>query len=178
MENIDFDKNVKFLIVDDDNDVREFLERFLKQKGYQQIQKVDSGEEAIKVCEKEDINLVLLDIKLPDRDGISVLKEIKKMKKNIGVIMITGFPEEESAKEAMKLGAYDYIMKPFDLAYLELCVFTKIFQPLIIKSRSHFLNKEILCAPGSKKYSRKGFRHWRLFSTATRWPRCSCRTIS
>jgi len=116
----------KVLIVDDDKNVRDFLERFLKQKGYLSVQSVESGKEAIDIIGEQDIKLVLLDIKLPGIDGIEVLRKIKEIKQDTGVIIITGFPEEATAKEALKLGAYDYIMKPFDLAYLELCLFSKI----------------------------------------------------
>ena len=116
----------KVLIVDDDKSVTNFLERFLKQKGYLWVQSVKAGQEALDIIKKEDIKLVLLDIKLPGIDGIEVLRKIKGIKKDTDVIMITGFPEETTAKEALKLGAYDYIIKPFDLAYLELCVLTKI----------------------------------------------------
>ncbi len=116
----------KILIVDDDKSVSNFLGRFLKQKGYLSVQSVSTGQEALDIIKKEDIALVLLDIKLPDMNGIDVLRKIKETEKDTVIIMITGFPEEDTAKEALKLGAYDYIMKPFDLAYLELCVFTKI----------------------------------------------------
>jgi len=116
----------KILIVDDDKSVSNFLGRFLKQKGYLSVQSVNTGQEALDIIKKEDIRLVLLDIKLPGTNGIDVLRKIKEMEKDTVIIMITGFPEEDTAKEALKLGAYDYIMKPFDLAYLELCVFTKI----------------------------------------------------
>lgn len=119
-------KESKVLIVDDDKSVRNFLEKFLKQKGYLWVKSVSTGKEALDIIEKDRIKLVLLDIKLPGMDGIEVLRKIKKIKPDTDVIMITGFPEESTAKEALKLGAYDYIMKPFDLAYLELCVFTKI----------------------------------------------------
>ena len=119
-------KEGSILICDDDKSVNNFLERFLKQKGYLSIQSVGTGQAAIEIIKKEDIKLVLLDIKLPDMDGIETLKKIKEIKKDMNVIMITGFPEEATAREALKLGAYDYIIKPFDLAYLELCVFTKI----------------------------------------------------
>jgi len=119
-------KDAKVLIVDDDKSVRNFLERFLKQKGYLWVWSVTTGKEALEIIQKDGIKLVLLDIKLPGMDGIEVLRKIKEISKDTDVIMITGFPEEATAKEALKLGAYDYIMKPFDLAYLELCVFTKI----------------------------------------------------
>jgi DNA-binding NtrC family response regulator len=119
-------KDSKVLIVDDDNSVRGFLEKFLKQKGYTWVKAVETAQEALDIVTKEDIKLVLLDIKLPKMSGIEILGKIKQIKKDVEVIMITGFPDEDTAKDALKLGAYDYIMKPFDLAYLEMCVFTKI----------------------------------------------------
>lgn len=119
-------KESKVLIVDDDKSVRDFLEKFLKQKGYTWVRSVETAQEALNIVVKEDIRLVLLDIKLPKMSGIEILGKVKQIKKDIEVIMITGFPDEDTAKEALKLGAYDYIMKPFDLAYLEMCVFTKI----------------------------------------------------
>lgn len=121
-----YSKESKILVVDDDHAVRDFLGRFLKTKGYQQVQLVPTGEEALKLIEKQDIDLVLLDIKLPGMNGVEVLRKLKKLKPLTGVIMITAFPDEEIGKEALKEGASDYIMKPFDLAYLELSVFTKI----------------------------------------------------
>lgn len=120
-------KTDKILVVDDDRGVRYFLEKFLKGKGFKRVKSVRTGEEALKIIEKEDIKLVLLDIKLPGMDGVEVLRKIKELKKDkTGVIMITGFPEEKVAKQTLKEGAYDYIIKPFDLAYLELSILTKI----------------------------------------------------
>lgn len=120
------EKESKILIVDDDKNVRDFLELFLKKKGYMQVLTAESGLDALKIVEKENIRLVLLDIMLPGMDGLEVLRKIKSMKKETGVIMITGFPDEQKAKEMIKEGAYDYIVKPFDLTYLELSVLTKI----------------------------------------------------
>ena len=116
----------KILIVDDDKSVRDFLELFLRKKGYTQVRTAESGLDALKIVEQENIKLVLLDIMLPGMDGMEVLRKIKAMKKETGVIMITGFPDEEKAKAMIKEGAYDYIVKPFDLTYLELSVLTKI----------------------------------------------------
>lgn len=113
------DKN-KILIVEDDKSVRDFLERFLRQKGYSQIRMAETGKEALKIVRKGKIKIVTLDIRLPDVNGIEVLRKMKKMDKDISVIMITAFPDEKLAKEAMEEGACDYIVKPFDLVYLEL----------------------------------------------------------
>ena len=118
--------NQGILIVDDDNTVRDFLRRYLRQKGFIRLFSVGSGEEAIELLKKEDIKLVFLDVKMPGLNGIDVLRRIKKIAKETGVIMITGYPEEDIVKEAIKEGAYDYIIKPFDLEYLELSLLSKI----------------------------------------------------
>ncbi len=119
-------KDDRILIVDDDKTVRDFLQRYLVQKGFAQVISVGSGEEAIKKMETEDFKLVFLDVKMPGMNGIDVLRRIKKINKETGVIMITGYPEEEVTKEAIKEGAYDYIIKPFDLEYLELSLLSKM----------------------------------------------------
>jgi len=123
-----FKKKGVFLIVDDDKSIRDFLKLFLKKKGFQNVETVESGQEALAIVEKEDINLVLLDVRMPGMDGIEVLRAIKKIRKDIPVVMITAYPDEEKAKEATKEGAYDYIIKPFDLFYLEVTLLTKIIQ--------------------------------------------------
>ena len=115
----------KILIVDDDKNVRFFLEKFLKQMGYSQIQTVVTGAEALKAIQRGSVRLVLLDIRLPDMDGVEVLRKIKGIDKDINVIMITAFPDEKIAKDAMDEGACDYIVKPFDLAQLKASVASK-----------------------------------------------------
>lgn len=119
-------KDGVILIVDDDKSVRDFLHKFLSQKGFINVISVGSGEEAVKKAETEDIKLVFLDVKMPGLNGIDILRQIKKIKKDTGVIMITGYPEEEVTQEAIKEGAYDYIIKPFDLEYLELSLLSKM----------------------------------------------------
>ncbi len=126
MEKHSCDLTNKILIVDDDKSVRDFLGRFLSMKGYEHVQSVETGQQAVETVKKDNFKLVLLDIKLPDMDGIDVLRKIKQLSNNTAVIMMTGFPEEEKAKQMIQEGAYDYIIKPFDLDYLELSVFTKI----------------------------------------------------
>jgi DNA-binding response OmpR family regulator len=122
----EINKDDKILIVDDDKTVRDFLQRYLVQKGFTQVFSVGSGEEAINITQEQDIKLAFLDVKMPGLNGIEVLRRLKKIRKDLGVIMITGFPEEEITKEAIKEGAYDYIIKPFDLAYLELSLLSKM----------------------------------------------------
>jgi len=76
---------------------------------------------------KERPHIVLLDIRMPQMDGIECLRRIKEIDKEVGVIMITGYQDEEAARRAMKLGAYDYIVKPFNFKYLQDCLMVKLF---------------------------------------------------
>lgn len=119
-------KGKKILICDDDKAVSDFLKRFLEKEGYSEVETAATGEEVLEKIQKNEYHLIFLDIKLPGIDGMETLKRIKEFNKDIGVIMITGFPEISLVEQATKLGAYDYIVKPFDLAYLKLVVLTKV----------------------------------------------------
>ncbi len=101
------------LIVDDEVNILESFKMFLKYD--YNIFTATSGEEALKIVEKGNINLILLDIMLPDFDGIDLLRQIKDINKNIEVIMVTAIKTVKTAIQAMKLGAYDYITKPFNV---------------------------------------------------------------
>ena len=128
MAEVNINASSKILVVDDDKTVRGFLELFLKTKGFANIVSAENGEDAVKIVEKENVKLILLDVMLPGMNGVEVLRKIKAINKNISVIMITGYPDEEKAKEAIREGVYDYIIKPFDLFYLELILLTKLIQ--------------------------------------------------
>lgn len=117
-------KEGRILVVDDDKVVREFLETFLDKKEFQYVWSAANAREALEILDKEDISLVLLDVMLPDADGVELLKKIKKKDRKISVVMITGHPDEDKARMALKEGAEDYIIKPFDLFYLELTLVT------------------------------------------------------
>jgi DNA-binding NtrC family response regulator len=103
----------RVLIVDDDIDFQFTLSNILKDEGFEPIA-VGDGREAIKAVEKSYPHLILLDIKLPNMDGIRILEKIKKIDKDLAVIMITGYGKIDEAVKAIKLGAFDYIQKPFD----------------------------------------------------------------
>jgi two-component system response regulator AtoC len=104
----------RILIVDDDLSLCHFLTKALSQKGYPVIL-CHSGREALDVVYKQEIDLILLDNKLPDRNGLEILKEIKRDHPKVSVIIMTAFGTTETAIEAMKVGAFDYILKPFEL---------------------------------------------------------------
>ena len=99
------------LIVDDEPIVRESIRDWLKDAGYQ-VATAESGEQALEMIEKQDFGVVVLDVRLPGKTGIKVLKELKALKPQIKSIIITAYPSAELAVEARKLGAVDYLIKP------------------------------------------------------------------
>ena len=115
----------KILIVDDEHDIVELLEDLLLQKGYN-VARAFSQAEAREQIENFQPSIILLDIKLPDGDGVDLLKEIKVDHADIDVIMITGLADKEIALSALKNGAADYITKPIDLNYLTNSVLAKV----------------------------------------------------
>jgi DNA-binding response OmpR family regulator len=107
----------KVLIVDDEKEIVEFLERFLKRFTLDVV-KATGGNEAIEFYKIHNPDCVFLDIKMPDKDGIAVLKELRAINPALKVIMLTGKEEKEFQEKAKKYGALDYITKPLDLAEL------------------------------------------------------------
>jgi DNA-binding NtrC family response regulator len=103
--------NKPILIVDDEPIVRESIRDWLQEAGYQ-VATAESGEEALKMMETQDFSVLVLDVRLPGKTGISILKEVKTLKPEIKSIIITAYPSTELAVEAMKLGAVDYLIKP------------------------------------------------------------------
>ena len=104
-------KNI--LIIDDDREIQSVLSSIITPEGYEVIT-AGTGKEALKKIGTHFIDLVLLDIKLPGMDGMKVLKEIKQRDKNLIVIMLTGCGDIKNAVQAMKMGAFNYITKPFE----------------------------------------------------------------
>jgi two-component system response regulator AtoC len=111
--------NDRILIVDDEETLCYFLKESLEDKGYQAIAAYTAAE-GMDVVTRQQIDLVLLDLKLPDGDGLAVLSEIRKSDSNLPVIVLTGHAGVESAVQAMKLGAYDYVEKPINLEELSI----------------------------------------------------------
>lgn len=102
----------RILIIDDDEIVRKSCERILSPEGYI-IVSAENGREGLRLFSKRPFDLVLTDLRMPDMDGIEVLKKIKEAGPDIEVIVITGYGTVKSAIEAIRYGAYDYIEKPF-----------------------------------------------------------------
>lgn len=115
----------RVLIVDDEPEAVELLQEFLGAKGYDVITAGD-GAEAVRKVMDERPHLILLDVRMPKMDGLEVLRRVREIDKEVGVIMVTGVTEEEIGRQAMALGAFDYIVKPLDLPYLERSLWYKI----------------------------------------------------
>jgi DNA-binding NtrC family response regulator len=98
------------LIVDDETILRESLRDYLKET--YQVATAGTGEEALELIEKQDFDILVIDVRLPGKTGLQVLREVRESKPYIKSIVITAYPSAESAVEAMKLGAIDYLAKP------------------------------------------------------------------
>ena len=111
----------QILVVDDEPSVRNAFSSVLECKGFS-VTEASGGKEALSILAKARHDVVLLDLKMPEMDGISVLKEIMKTTPDIPVIVITAYGDVPVAVEATKLGAYDFLSKPPDFDYLEMVI--------------------------------------------------------
>lgn len=101
------------LLVDDEADFVEMLSLRLKESG-ETVLTAHSGSQCLEILEKTEIDVIILDVKMPGMDGIETLQEIKKRHPLIEVIMLTGHGTIDTAVQGMKLGAFDFLMKPAD----------------------------------------------------------------
>jgi two-component system response regulator PilR (NtrC family) len=115
----------RILVVDDERSMRELLAIVLRREGYD-VLLAENGRAAIQTLEREPIDLLISDIKMPDMSGVDVLRAAKRIDQDILGIMITAFASTDTAVEAMRLGACDYLSKPFDVDLLKMKVREKI----------------------------------------------------
>ncbi len=106
------EKMTKILLMEDETNVAKGLKLVLDEEGYQ-VDWAETGKRALELFHQKHYDLLLADLRLPDVDGIEVIKEVKHQQPQTGVIVITGYSTVNSAVEAMKLGASDYLQKPF-----------------------------------------------------------------
>jgi len=130
----------KILVIDDEKSVQESLKLVLSDNW--RVLVASSGREGLEILSNNEIDIIFLDILMPDRDGLEVLQEIKKIDETIPVIMLTAVSKLSTAIEAMKIGAYDYLTKPFDVEEIRLIV-QKIFNEFKMRQRVQFLTDEM-----------------------------------
>jgi len=132
----------RVLVVDDEEGVRNLLQRTLEGTGYNVVTAAD-GQEALDKMSELDIEVVLLDIKMPGMSGIEVLKQLTAYYPDTCVVMVTAVGDAQTAVETMKLGAYDYIIKPFNPEEMVLTVQRAVEKrDLWLENKRHHANLE------------------------------------
>ncbi len=147
------------LVIDDEEEICGFLQDLLTGEGYEVFTATDP-QKGLQMVEELRPDIVILDLKMPTMDGIEVLRRIKKIDEAIAVVIATGFGAMDSAKAAMRLGAFDYITKPFDLPHVKALVkdaiahriggFMEQLKPakgFLTKNESDFLDSISKCRP-------------------------------
>jgi DNA-binding response OmpR family regulator len=115
----------RVLVVDDEPYAVELLQECLTAKGYEVLTASD-GEEALRKVKEERPHVILLDVRMPKMSGLEVLRRVREMDQEVGVIMVTAVNEEETGNQALQMGAFDYITKPLDFQYLERSLWVKL----------------------------------------------------
>ncbi|TKJ46821.1 hypothetical protein CEE34_06940 [Candidatus Aerophobetes bacterium Ae_b3a] len=126
----------KILVVDDEIKMRRVLQMILQKEGYEIVTSKD-GREALQKVEEENFDLVLTDMKMPGLSGIDLLKKIRESDKEIPVIMITAYGTVETAVKAMKEGAYDYLLKPFEKDEMKIIVANALKMKTLVRENRY-----------------------------------------
>jgi DNA-binding response OmpR family regulator len=117
----------RILIVDDEQSVREVLGEYFSEQGYD-VEAAASGEQALAIVARSAPDLILLDVRMPGLDGVATLRRLREIVPEVSVIMVTANEDVGLARETLKLGALDYVAKPFDFVYLERAVMAGLSQ--------------------------------------------------
>lgn len=131
----------KILIVDDEKSLLDLLSRVFVKEGYR-VETTTSAARAIEIIEKEDLDLLIADIRLPEMSGMDILKRCREIRPDVPVIMITAYGNMKQAIEALKMGALDYIIKPFDIEELKITV-AKGLEKRRLEQENILLKREI-----------------------------------
>jgi len=141
-------ENMKpILIVEDETITREAIRDWLTDGGYQ-VETAEAGEKALEFIAEQDFGIVILDLKLPGKDGIEVLRQAKEKRPHLKGVIITAYPSVETAVEATKEGALDYLPKPFDLNQLERII-RDTLGPVQVEIKPKAVAEESVVAPAT-----------------------------
>lgn len=120
-------KKTKILIVDDEPDINVLLSSYLAEEGFK-VYTATRPLQAIELVKNNTVDLALIDLAMPEMNGIELLKKLKEIKPNLEAIMITAYKDAEKVVEAFRVGAYDCIFKPFNLKYLRNAIMAKMLE--------------------------------------------------
>jgi DNA-binding NtrC family response regulator len=118
-------KKSKILVVDDDSDIVVVLSTYLAGEGFK-VYTATRASQAIEIFKEYKIDLAIIDIAMPEMDGITLLKKLKEIKPDLEVLIITAYRDAEKVVEAFRAGAYDCLFKPFNLKYLRNAIMGKL----------------------------------------------------
>ncbi|MDB5037230.1 MAG: regulator protein pilR [Bacteriovoracaceae bacterium] len=133
--------NARILVVDDELSVREFFEILLSKEGYDVVTALD-GKDALRLIREQTFDLIITDLQMKNGDGMTLLRESKKFLTDVPVIMITAFATTDTAVEAMKAGAFDYLSKPFKIEEIKV-ILKKALMTKNIVAENHALKSEL-----------------------------------
>jgi DNA-binding NtrC family response regulator len=133
--------NPRILIAEDEEKMRRVLEIMLTQDGYR-IDTAEDGIKALSLCEKKSYDLVITDLKMPEMDGLALMRRLRRVSPEVPVIVVTAFGSVQTAVEAMKEGAFDYITKPFDREEIRVLV-SKALSYGDLRKENSYLREEV-----------------------------------
>ncbi len=140
----------QILIVDDEESVRYSFRRFMQDQPFEVVE-ARNGEEALSRCDGRIYDLILLDIRLPDRSGLDVLRDIREKDPKATVIVMTAFGTTDTAIQATKYGAYDYVLKPFDMPAMESLIRSGLKNNYIMRRKVTFRTPESAAEAGADR---------------------------
>ena len=155
-------KKIDLLLVDDDADFRETVARRFMRRGFQ-VQEATHGEQALQLASLRQFDVVVLDMVMPGLSGIQVLEQLKLANPESEVILLTGQGTIETAVQAMKLGAFDFLTKPFPLAELEALI-EKAYERRQLRKENVQLKAVLEPGPGAARNHRQVGGHARSVS--------------
>ncbi|MCD6496745.1 MAG: sigma-54-dependent Fis family transcriptional regulator [Deltaproteobacteria bacterium] len=134
-------KKFRILVVDDEFSIRVSLGDLLRHDGYQ-VEVAESAEAALETLKTQSFDLMMVDIKMPGMDGLEMLKQVKENEPNATVVMMTAYGSIDSAVEAMKLGATDYVVKPFDPVRMEALI-NQVYENDLMQRERQVLRRQV-----------------------------------
>src|SRR6266705_7222666 len=153
----------RVLVVDDERSMRELLAIMLKQAGHD-VTLAEGGEQAVEVLKSESFDLVITDLRMRKVDGLGVLRAAKEHSPSAVVLVVTAFASTETAVEAMKLGAYDYVTKPFKLDEMRLTI-EKALERKRLQDENLALKRELSKERGFENFVGRSRRMLEVFDT-------------